>query len=174
VGLCRDGTVARRAGRVLAMATAWIRATVARQIDQLALLVDMAVGGARRDGGVRPAKVPGEAAGRSVLPKGGGIHLRPGVADARRRYRTWDRIGATCPVRSWWSASGRQLASDPAVKLAKSPWSVGRGPKRVAHFTWENRPPRATPILNRSPPAENGQVNHCTQNLDPNGVGGYM
>jgi hypothetical protein len=50
----------------------------------------------------------------------------------------------------------------------------GFGTKKVAHFVWGKRPTRATPILKRSPAAENGQVNHCTHNFRPNGVGGYM
>jgi hypothetical protein len=91
-----------------------------------------------------------------------------------REVRSWGRDRDLDVETATAASSGDGAVGRPTEKFAKCPSCVGRGPIWVAHFVWENRPTRATPILNRSPPDGNGQVNLCTQNLCPGGVGGYM
>src|ERR1700740_1545523 len=64
---------------------------------------------------------------------------------------------------------GRKTEARKNGKFAKVRFPEGFGTKKVAHFVWGKRPTRASPILKRSPAAENGQVNHCTHNFRPNG-----
>jgi hypothetical protein len=88
------------------------------------------------------------------------------IEGARPRSRRGERATA--------ASSGAVGWADRRQNSRKCPSCVGRGPIWAAHFVWENGPPRATPIQDRSPSDGNGQVNLCTQNFCPVEVGGYM
>jgi hypothetical protein len=55
-----------------------------------------------------------------------------------------------------------------------SPQKVTQDPAQVAHFVWENRVARTTPIVKTSPFDKTGTVYCCLNSYHPNGVGEYV
>jgi hypothetical protein len=55
-----------------------------------------------------------------------------------------------------------------------SPQKVTQDPAQVAHFVWEKRVARTTPIVKISPFDETGTVYCCMNFYHPNGVGEYV
>jgi hypothetical protein len=55
-----------------------------------------------------------------------------------------------------------------------SPQKVTQDPAQVAHFVWEKRVARTTPIVKISPFDKTGTVYCCMNFYHPNGVGEYV